>query len=348
MRIVLIVQAVSLAVGITALSAAGDVWTDADRTAVVVTVGKEALRELEASPDLEHLQSWFLSGGEPAQVVAVDKGPAEVVIVRDPASQAYLDILAKGFLDRELAQTVAPLMRTGGPETTWDPRILQRGEEAFIEVGRELYKTRRRRVSDADLVAAREALRTYLNFDEDTYLSFLSPLAAPVSRTVEQMHVFNLSHAIPADKGGLLSFVELAPSLPFVRRFSDAIALVGRQLHSTNHRRAIVVLIEGKSRDRSQHSSAGVRNLLKTLQVPVFVWSFGPGPVVDEWGGYLLSERPEHLEVDADLTVLTDAHADLRATLETQRVVWLEGHHLAAEIELTTSASGIRLAGTAP
>jgi hypothetical protein len=39
--------------------------------------------------------------GEPRRVLAVEKGPAEVV-VRDPAAQRSLDRLAGAFLDREI------------------------------------------------------------------------------------------------------------------------------------------------------------------------------------------------------------------------------------------------------
>ncbi len=331
--------------GLEGSRAAAEMGLDTDRTAVVVTLEQETLLELEAAPDLGPLQSWFLSDDEPVRVVAVDKGPAEVVVVRDPTAQPYLDALAKGFIDREIAQTVAPLIRTDDPKNAWDPRILKQGEAAFIEAGREIFKTRQRKIQDAELAAARRTLKTHLTFGDNTRLRFVSPMAAPVSRTVEQMNVFNLTPELPVDSGGLLSFVENAPSLRFVHRFSDALTIVGRELHRKTQRRAVVVLLEGSSLDRSQISTAEVRNLLRDLQVPVFVWSFGTGPVVEEWGGYLLSRVPGHLEVDRDQTVLTEAHDELSTTLEAQRIVWLDGIHRVHEIELTTAASGVRLAG---
>ncbi|MEM7587575.1 MAG: hypothetical protein AAF560_29575 [Acidobacteriota bacterium] len=338
-----------IALGLMALSptvpASAEGWFESDRTPVVVTLQPEALKQLTAASELEPLQSWFLSGGEPAQVVAVDKGPAEVVVVRDPRAQPYLDLLAKRVLARELAGRVAALLPG---KRQWEPMLLQASDEAFLEAGREIFRTRNRKIHDAELLAARDALSDFSSFGPDTRLQFLSPMAAPVSRTVDQTTVFNLTAEMPVGERGLLSFVDSIPSLPFVHRFSDAVMTAGKQLYDAAHRRAVIVLIEGRSPDRSKHSSASVRAMLSTLQVPVFTWSFGYGPFVDAWGGFLLSQDAGLIDVAADLPAFQDAQAELLQHLESQRVIWLDGLHLAAEIELTAAARGVALAGVVP
>ncbi len=63
-------------------------------TAVVLSLALGA-RLLPA----EEMRDWFLAGGEPLEVLRVEHGPAEVVIVKDPAVEPYLDRIA-GFLRR--------------------------------------------------------------------------------------------------------------------------------------------------------------------------------------------------------------------------------------------------------
>lgn len=54
-----------------------------------------ALRDgVEELPD-ESLEGWFLLRGRPLTVAAVDRPPAEVFIVRDPSSEAHLDLLKR-------------------------------------------------------------------------------------------------------------------------------------------------------------------------------------------------------------------------------------------------------------
>ncbi len=139
------------------------------KTPVVVTVLHGELPEPEA------MQGWFAAGEEPLRVVRVERGPAEVVVVRDPAAQAHLDLLAKGLLDSELERLAQP--------------------------------------RESDLADAQRSLHDAFRLEDGARVRFLSPLAAPVSHTVEPMNVFNLTHSFPAREKGFLSFVEArAPS----------------------------------------------------------------------------------------------------------------------------------------
>ena len=75
------------AVAQTFVGGQGRNFTSAELTSVpVVVTGKK-------TPEPEALAGWFLRGGKPAAVVAVEEGPADVVFVPDPDAEPALDRL---------------------------------------------------------------------------------------------------------------------------------------------------------------------------------------------------------------------------------------------------------------
>ncbi len=328
-----------------AIASAGeaDLRTSSRHTAVAVTVESGEL------PAIETMQSWFAAGDGPVAVVAVERGPAEVIVVRDPKAQLHLDLLAKGFLDRALGETLAPVLVDSKRVKKWDPLLLAGGAGALVEEGKEYFRTAAGLPQESDLKAMRRQLRDTFRLGDGVRLRFVSPLAAPVSRTVEPMNIFNLTPSFPTRDRGFMAFVEAVPALAFSRRFSDVVALAGRELHASEHRRAVLVLIEGSSPDDSLYSATSVTELLADLQVPVFVWSFGRGTFAAHWSGErLITDQPGLLDATLDLVRFEVACDELRAALETQRIVWLEGRHPPPLIRLTEAAEGIRLAGEVP
>jgi hypothetical protein len=314
----------------------------AARTAVVVTLEG---RELPAP---EAMQGWFIAGGEPRRVLAVEKGPAEVMVVRDPAAQQYLDLLAGGFLDREIvnAKGYKPKPLDALADKHWDPQILKLDEEAFIEVGMTFCSPRL--VLESELRVARARLRHACNLGEGARVRFISPMAAPVSRITGQMNIFLQSPTLPAGKRGFLTWVDQVPQLDFNLRVSDAVWLAAHELQATDRRRAVVTWIDGRSKDQSLHPATSLPGVLERLQVPNFVWSFGPGPLFDAWGGNLVVDHYGDLDVPAALARFETACGELKAALGAQRVVWIDGEHAAWQIRLGPEASGVRLAGSRP
>jgi hypothetical protein len=69
----------------------GGIYTDevnTELTAVPVVLDEEA-----TLPSADHLQGWFLADGRPLTVVAVEEGPAEVVVVVDQETLPRLELL---------------------------------------------------------------------------------------------------------------------------------------------------------------------------------------------------------------------------------------------------------------
>ncbi|MCP3962494.1 MAG: hypothetical protein GY719_32025 [bacterium] len=296
-------------------------------------------------PEASDMRGWFAVSGEPVEVLTIEKGPAEVVVIRDPAAQAHLDLLAGHFLESRLR---LPLPKNDN-RLAWDPRILQLGEDEFVAAAREAFGVRRGRLPNTDLKAAREALRESFDLGQGAHVRFVAPRAAPVSRTVEPMNVFNITPSFLARELGFLTFVKRAPSLPHVLRVSDAVALAGEELGESGRRRAVVVMIEGTSADQSLYETASVREHLERSQVPVFVWTFGFSAYAESWSGAReIAAGAGLVDPVVALEQFEVASRELRATLEKQRIVWVAGSHPIWEVRLTAAARGMRLAGYVP
>ncbi len=314
------------------------------RTPVVIVLEHGKL------PKLAAMQTWFLKDGQPQPVLSVEKGPAEVVVVRDPAVQPVLDILAKALIDSKMLDARL-IDHLPGPRDraarSWDPRILQHKADAFVDGARDFFLLRKN-VPEAAIAVARGALRKRCRLGAGAQLRFISPRAAPVSRTVNSMNIFNLSTRFKAEYHAFLTFVERVPTQAFGLRLGDAVWLAGKELHEAGRRRAVLVLLDGKSRDGSLYATESVHEVLQELQVPVFAWSFRAGDLTAAWNGEPVIHEDESFDPQATLARFDSACEKLQRNLAAQRVVWIEGYHPTWTIQLSADAEGVRLAGNSP
>ena len=294
-------------------------------------------------PRLGARQALSTTGGELYSDLVPEKGLAEVVVVRDPAVQSLIDLLARGVLERELGIGGKRRGKAAAnvDEFAWDPRIFQEDTKGFIAEGQELFRSRWRKPSDRELLAARAALRQVCRLGDGVKVRFVSARAAPVSRASGYMNVFNISPSFPAAE--FLSFVEEVPPLRFELRLADAVWLFGHQLHASGQRRAMVVLGAAASVDQSMHDAATVRETLKQLRVPVFFWSFGSGSLAAEWDGRVVVTSADSIDSERDSGLLEDACGELRGELKAQRVERLQV--LGEDAQLGIGADGYRPTG---
>jgi len=122
-------------------------------------------------------------------------------------------------------------------------------------------------------------------------------------------------------------------------RIADAVAAAGRAVAANGRTRAVVLVLSTKEKDRSAYSPQEVRSYLEQLGVPLRVWT--------------VLERQSHKPnqrwgetVDISTTGrLRTALRQLRADLDRQRVLWLEGRHLPQAVTLATDApEGLEIA----
>ena len=119
--------------------------------------------------------------------------------------------------------------------------------------------------------------------------------------------------------------------------FADAVVAAGVFASRDSHPRAVVLVLTGNP-DASVQSAKAARSYLADLGVPLVVWLAGPAAPVAalEWGGGVPVKTRAALRA---------AVKSLDATLQEQRIVWIEGLTLPQSVSLGSSApSGIEIA----
>jgi hypothetical protein len=118
---------------------------------------------------------------------------------------------------------------------------------------------------------------------------------------------------------------------------ADAVAVAGLAASEQSHPRAVVLVLTGNP-DESLRPPRDIRSFLSDLGVPLFVWRIGPSPPDEavEWGGSQAVGTPAGLRAALD---------SLQASLDEQRIVWVEGTHLPQSIFASPRAgAGVSLA----
>ncbi len=170
-------------------------------------------------------------------------------------------------------------------------------------------------------------------------IEFLWPVSTRRGIGPRSVDLFSHSQKYAGRKGSLPALVVgvQSPLLSGEQRLADAVAVAGVTAASGNNRRAVVLVVGREAADESDLSARQARGYLERLAVPLEVWT------VD------VEDRPPAAWPEArnvsNYSRLQGANRRLLKELERQSVVWLAGHHLPHEIELSERARGIRIAG---
>jgi hypothetical protein len=120
------------------------------------------------------------------------------------------------------------------------------------------------------------------------------------------------------------------------QRLADAVAVAGLQAAADGCPRTVVLVLGREGTDHSGFHPSAVREYLRTLHVPLAVWSTEADKGQTPWGKAVAVGGVSRLGKASRRTL-----EDLRR----QWIVWVEGRHLPYEIELADNDLGIRLAG---
>jgi hypothetical protein len=160
----------------------------------------------------------------------------------------------------------------------------------------------------------------------------------PRPRALHGRALFPSAGGLGRENGGLtflLSHVANPSPEGLFPMYADAVAVAGLNAFESFGRRAVLLLLGRSTEDASTYRPAVVRRYLAMLRVPLFVWSLEDrAPEGSPWG---------EVAPVGTRSALRAAYARLRETLDSQRVLWVEGRYLPQEIELSTSAAGIEL-----
>ncbi|HEY6064504.1 MAG TPA: hypothetical protein VIY96_00010 [Thermoanaerobaculia bacterium] len=198
-------------------------------TGVPVRVRKSAM------PPPGELQGWFRKGSDPLRVVAVEKGPVLLIVVRDTDHMEALGKLGTG------GQTTF-VQSNRGSLPQFDPDY-RRFETRFADADRVRFVWPR-----ASRVPGSEIPTELFDASRDFPGSIggLHWLLTRISHPIQKV----------ADE-----------------RFADAVAVAGLQAYAGYTRRAVVLILGRQIADASQYPPAAVRAYLAKMRVPLFVWS---------------------------------------------------------------------------
>jgi hypothetical protein len=184
---------------------------------------------------------WFRKGNEPLRVVAVEKGSALVLVVRDTDHSEALAKLGKS------GRTIF-IRGEGGSLPQYDPEAT-RFENRLGEADRIRFLWPR-----ANRAAGSEMPTELFDASRDFAGNFAG------------IHwlLTHVSHPIPRGSG---------------ERFADAVAIAGLQASAGYTRRAVVLVLGQQTDDASGYPPGLVRSYLAKIRVPLFVWSLEPKTV---------------------------------------------------------------------
>jgi hypothetical protein len=156
---------------------------------------------------------------------------------------------------------------------------------------------------------------------------FLWPVARP-GKGDSRALLFYPSHAFTTSSaqglGTLLTEV-VFPTTTTERRYADAVAVAGLQAAQSQRPRAVILVVSSHHDDRSFLRAPQVLHYLQRLGVPLYVWSTSREvpEAAKAWGPITDTTSPGKLREAVDA---------LRRDLDTQRILWVEGDHLPAEV----------------
>jgi hypothetical protein len=163
------------------------------------------------------------------------------------------------------------------------------------------------------------ALNTELTLPPNTLERILWPVMQARTREGNPtMDVYDTNGGIDASRLGMIWTLTRAnhsadASAP--RRYANAVAVAGMMAAEQGTRRAVVLLLQPGHNDESTYDAATVREYLRSIGVPLHVWS--------------MSATKEQKEAWGDVTEITrrpwleDAVKSLRDDLSSQTVVWV-------------------------
>lgn len=204
-----------------------------------------------AIPVPASLRGWFRKKGEAMTVVAVEKGPALLLVVRDTDHSESLAVFGSGG------------------KTTFTAGRGVRGSLPQYDRDFSRFETR---LADEDRVR------------------FIWPRAKRAPGADMPTDLFDASRDFAGDFAGfhwLLTRVSHPIPKGADGRFADAVAVAGIQAYAGYTRRAVVLALGSRIDDASRFPPAVVRAYLQRIHVPLLVWSLDPRTaerVAARWG----------------------------------------------------------------
>lgn len=279
--------------------------------------------------DGAHYRAELSSGGPGGSIL--DTELTGVAVRAAGSSPPTVDALA-GRLQRD-AEALRPVAVEKLPA-----KVVMVLEQGAIAPLRELAARGGSLVTNATGVKAGEEVR------------FLFPAVEMVPRRDVPARLFTMTQPFTRRDGSFAFLLTHVPAPPPQRyqRLTDAVAVAALQAAAGARPRAVVLVLGPQPKDESAYRVAEVLRYVEELRVPLLVWSTGrpSSRTVSEDRRPLVTTTPWGKADDiGSLSRILRAVEGLRATLDHQYTVWVEGSHLPNSIALAPGAKGFQLAG---
>lgn len=260
-----------------------------------------------APPSAEEMKGWLKAGGKSLTVVAVERGPAEVLMVQD----------LRADLQRKLARLQEQALRPRASSALQRPTGLKADDRFRV-------------LLPVPAVISGETRSVQFPMSPDLW--------------GEQEEVYSsgaTERSIPAPRAeGILAGIPIlggAKADTSQQRLADGVASAALAAAASSRPRALVLITGRAEPDPSRFSAEAVRGFLQRLRIPLRVWSPQASKAGSQWGP---------VEDISSSSELFRAIRSLRTLLDEQIVVWVEGRHLPHEVALGAGApEGLRLTG---
>lgn len=251
-------------------------------------------------PAPSEMEGWLRKDGKALEVVAVERGGADIVVVQEATLRLWGDLLKvrRGVLESGDRNALKERLSSG---LNYRDRL-----RVMLPVG----ETQAGGVAKFHISA---------DFSEIDYGPTTS---GSVRRSVAGARAYGVLATFPYPPES-----SLRADTP--RRTADAVAIAALEASGANRARAVVLVREAGTRDHSQHDPDAVRRYLDRLQVPLAIWFGGSSRDDGLWGQALKVSTPERF---------LRAVRNLREVLDSQVVVRVRGRHLVQQVELSSSA----------
>jgi hypothetical protein len=276
----------------TELVLGGGVAGSSETELTAVPVSLKRLRRLPEKP--EDMTGWFRKRETPLKVAAIELGPSELIIVHD---------ISRHLRNRYLS------LRSNLRHLPYRPEDL----DPYID--------------------------STLSLADESRLRVLFPVSTDTTEATQPTEMFPVTPGLAVERLGLYTATALRE--PLMEKFeintaaegdqkiADAVAVAGLVAATGCRSRAVVLLTSAKTRDNSSLTPAQAEAYLRSLHVPLVVWSPSRKKYRGPWG--------EAQEVSTGKR-LGEAASDVRSLLDRQVVIWLVGRHLPQQIELSPRA----------
>lgn len=291
--------------------------TGSELTAVPVVL------ESRRAPSPKDLTGWFEVNGESPRVVAVDRGPAQLYVVEDRSARTAL-------IDRRWFGA--------GPKS--HQSLDRTATQSYYDALRSATRAHR---SSATI---RFVDPFFVGRDGDRSELELVPVSRPFTLTEDILAelIYNIGGA--TDDGVQLRFseVDLGHGVSLyagtAQRLEDALAVAARHAAASQVPRAVLLLVGDHPQDASAVGAESVLAYLRSLQVPLVIWTTGDSEATrTPWGDAARIDTKPRREAECRRLV---------RALELQRIAWLDGSYPSGAIRVRGRRSDVRLATATP